>query len=183
MQAEVVTQTNPFAVLSLMVAPAILTNAASVLAMSTSNRLARAVDRGRELSKQLEGTADLSSPTATRRLADLTAAERRAILLVAALQRFYIAMGGFALATFISLLGATLAAFEQPIVVQALELAGIAAGLLAVGAMVHGSITLIRETRIALAVMRERTERIKSRAEFSGATLASEPDRASQPNL
>src|SRR5688572_1361554 len=146
MQAEVVTQTNPFAVLSLMVAPAILTNAASVLAMSTSNRLARAVDRGRELSKQLEGTADRSSPTA----------EQRAILLVAALQRFYIAMGGFALATFISLLGATLAAFEQPIVVQALELAGIAAGLLAVGAMVHGSITLIRETRIALAVMRER---------------------------
>jgi hypothetical protein len=60
--------------------------------------------------------------------------------------------------------------------VQALELAGIAAGLLAVGAMVHGSITLIRETRIALAVMRERTERIKSRAEFSGATTLADSD-------
>jgi hypothetical protein len=181
MQADVAIQTNPFAVLSLMVAPAILTNAASVLAMSTSNRLARAVDRGRELSKQLEGTADLSSPTAARRLNDLAAAEERAILLVAALQRFYIAMGGFALATFVSLLGATLAAMGQPVIVQTLELAGIAAGLLAVGAMVHGSITLIRETRIALAVMRARTERIKSRAEFGAATLPTESDRNS-PN-
>jgi len=48
---------NPFAVLSLIVAPAILTNAASVLAMSTSNRLARAVDRARELARQLEDTS------------------------------------------------------------------------------------------------------------------------------
>jgi hypothetical protein len=159
---------NPFAVLSLMVAPAILTNAASLLAMSTSNRLARAVDRGRELSKQLEQMADLASPTAIRRLSDLDAAERRAILLVAALRRFYIAVGGFALATLLSLLGAALAAVESWQVVQTFELAGIAAGLLAVGAMVHGSFTLIRETRIALAVMRDRAERIKSRAEFGG---------------
>lgn len=166
------TESNPFAVLSLMVAPAILTNAASLLAMSTSNRLARAVDRGRELAKQLEQMTDLSSPTAARRLSDLDAAERRAILLVAALQRFYVAMGGFAVATFVSLLGAALAAFGNRVLVQALELAGIAAGLLAVGALVHGSITLIRETRIALAVMRERTERIKSRAEFVGAAAA-----------
>ena len=40
---------NPFAALSLNVAPAILTNAFSVLAMSTGNRPARAADRGREL--------------------------------------------------------------------------------------------------------------------------------------
>src|SRR3712207_3607347 len=148
MQAELVTHSNPFAVLSLIVAPAILTNAASVLAMSTSNRLARAVDRGRELSKQLEGTADLSSPTAMRRLDDLTAAERRAILLVAALQRFYIAMGGFALATFISLLGATLAAMEQRVIVQTLELAGIAAGLLGVGGVVDGPAPPVPEKRV-----------------------------------
>jgi len=55
-------QVNPFAVLSLIVAPAVLTNASSVLAMSTSNRLARAVDRARELSKQLEEAGELFSP-------------------------------------------------------------------------------------------------------------------------
>jgi hypothetical protein len=37
--------TNPYAALSLIVAPAVLTNASSVLVLSTSNRLARAVDR------------------------------------------------------------------------------------------------------------------------------------------
>ncbi|HEX6963805.1 MAG TPA: DUF2721 domain-containing protein [Lacipirellula sp.] len=173
MQAEIVMQTNPFAVLSLMVAPAILTNAASLLAMSTSNRLARAVDRGRELAKQLEGAADLNSPLAARRLNDLDATEHRAILLVASLQRFYIAMGGFALATFVSLLGATIAAMGQRIAVQVLEFAGIVAGLLAVGAMVHGSVLLIRETRIALGVMRKRVERVKTRAEFGGSGVSS----------
>ena len=36
---------NPFAVLTAVVAPAILTNACSVLALGTSNRLARVVAR------------------------------------------------------------------------------------------------------------------------------------------
>ncbi len=157
---------NPFAVLSLIVAPAILTNASSVLAMSTSNRLARAVDRARELSKQLEQAAEYSSPEMTRRLAELTASERRAALLVAALQRFYIALGGFALAALASLLGAVLVPFETAALVNALELAGVAAGLLAVGALVYGSVTLVRETRLALAVLRERAAQIQSRVEL-----------------
>ena len=50
---------NPFALLSLIAAPAVLTNAASVLVMSTSNRLARVDDQARELAKRLEATHDL----------------------------------------------------------------------------------------------------------------------------
>ena len=38
---------NPFALLSLIAAPAVLTNAASVLALSTSNRFLRASERMR----------------------------------------------------------------------------------------------------------------------------------------
>jgi hypothetical protein len=41
---------NPFALLSLIAAPAVLTNAASVLALSTSNRFLRASERMRALS-------------------------------------------------------------------------------------------------------------------------------------
>ena len=40
---------NPFALLSLIAAPAVLTNAASVLALSTSNRFLRASERMRAL--------------------------------------------------------------------------------------------------------------------------------------
>jgi hypothetical protein len=160
------TPENPFAVLSLIAAPAILTNASSVLAMSTSNRLARAVDRARELSKQLEEAADLSSPEAQRRLMELSASERRAALLVSALQRLYVALGGFALAALVSLLGAVIAPLGYPVLVMALEMAGVGAGLLAVGALVHGSAILVRETRIALFVLRERAAQIQARVQL-----------------
>jgi hypothetical protein len=45
---------NPFAVLTAVVAPAILTNASSVLALGTSNRLARVVDRTRIVAAELD---------------------------------------------------------------------------------------------------------------------------------
>src|ERR1700680_4479978 len=44
---------NPFAVLTAVVAPAILTNASSVLCLGTANRLARVVDRTRVVTAEL----------------------------------------------------------------------------------------------------------------------------------
>jgi hypothetical protein len=155
---------NPFAVLSLIVAPALLTNASSLLVMSTSNRLARAVDRARELSKQLEKAADLASVENTRRLDELGAAETRAMMLVATLQRFYIAMGAFAFATLVSLVGAVLVTLGADAIVRGVEVVAVGAGCVAVGALVHGSTLLVRETRIALAVLRQRAARIQERA-------------------
>lgn len=157
---------NPFEVLSLFVAPAILTNASSLLIMSTSNRLARAVDRARELAKQLEQASNLSSPLAARRLIELTASERRATLLVTSLQRFYVAMGGFALATLVSLIGAVIAPWASHLVVRAMEATGVAAAIVAVGGLLTGSWVLLRETRIALRVLQERAALIQSRAAF-----------------
>src|SRR4029453_9642035 len=98
----------------MIVAPAILTNASSVLAMSTSNRLARAVDRARELHRQLE-SADPHTASAkddARRLQGLDATERRVEMLLLVLRSFYIALGGFASATLASLLGAVLAIYS-----------------------------------------------------------------------
>ena len=154
---------NPFAVLSLIVAPAILTNASSVLIMSTSNRLARGADRARELSKQLEGTADLSCPDAQRRLKELTATEDRTLLLLRSLRSFYVALGAFAFAAFVSLLGAVTASIKLPAIVLPLELAGVAAGLVAVAALVYGSMLLFRETRIAVQVISERAATVRER--------------------
>ena len=45
---------NPFAALTTIVAPAVLTNACSVLCLGTSNRIARVVDRSREVAKDLK---------------------------------------------------------------------------------------------------------------------------------
>ncbi|MGC2400145.1 MAG: hypothetical protein WA510_10200, partial [Acidobacteriaceae bacterium] len=44
---------DPFAILTIVVAPAVLTNASSVMAMGTNNRLARVADRTHALIGQL----------------------------------------------------------------------------------------------------------------------------------
>ncbi len=168
-------ESNPFAVLSLIVAPAILTNATSVLIMSTSNRLARGVDRAREISKQLEGTNEFSGEEPQRRLRELAAAEQRTLLLLQSLRSFYVALGGFASAAFVSLLGAVLAPVEVEKVVLVLEIAGVATGLIAVSAMVNGSLLLLRETRIAVRVINERAATVRERV-ARGRHFATEGD-------
>jgi len=154
---------NPFAALSLIVAPAILTNASSVLAMSTSNRLARAADRARELARQLEEPPAGSGATeAARRLDELTAVEQRSIMLVRALRSFYVGLGAFAAATLVSLLGAVLLRVSDMLVL-ALELIAVVAGVIAVAALVHGSLLLVRETRIAVQVLHQRATAVRAR--------------------
>jgi Protein of unknown function (DUF2721) len=166
-------QPNPFAALSLIVAPAILTNASSVLAMSTSNRLARAVDRARDLARQLE--AESTSPTMKtasadtdrehdRRLDEMTATEQRAVMLLHVLQSFYVALGGFAWATLASLLGAVLASFGRGLSVLSLEIIAVIGGSVGVAALMRGSILLIRETSIAVRVISERAASVRARA-------------------
>ena len=156
---------NPFAALSLIVAPAILTNASSVLVMSTSNRLARAVDRARDLSKQLEADGALATPEAERRLDELAKTEQRVLLLLRGLRCFYASLGAFASATLISLIGAVLVPIGADTAIQVLEVAGVAAGLFAVTGISYGSALLMRETRIAVQVLGNRIRRVQQQAE------------------
>jgi hypothetical protein len=159
---------NPFAALSLIVAPAILTNASTVLAMSTSNRLARAVDRARDLARQLDDPAHSTGAEGERRLRELAINETRAMLLMRVLRSFYTALAGFALATLASLIGAVLSGGAVGLPVRALELAAVAAGSVAVGALVHGAVLLLRETRLAVGLLHERVQSVTSRLAGGG---------------
>src|SRR6187402_3001817 len=87
---------NPFTLLSLIAAPAVLTNAASLLVLSTSNRFARAVDRARSLSAQLASATATDDPLTPTRLRQLHRTERRSLMLVRALQNYYLSIGSFA---------------------------------------------------------------------------------------
>lgn len=148
---------TPFAALSLIVAPAILTNATSLLVMSTSNRLARAVDLARELSRELEGgSADPSDPDAARRMRELAGAATRSLLLLRALRAIYGAMAGFATATLVSLLGVVLSRGATPAWLFAAEAVAMAAGAIGVGGVVWAASLLVRDTRIAVGTLRER---------------------------
>jgi hypothetical protein len=154
---------NPFAALSLIVAPAVLTNASSVLIMSTSNRLARATDRAREYAGRLERPGAGEAQAAPIEMRELDAALRRSLMLVRALRFFYGALGGFASATFLSLVGAVTASTTSGAVARTLEVVALFAGLLAVGGLVAGSLLLVRETRVAVDVLRERASDIRGR--------------------
>ncbi len=157
-------ESNPFAALSLIVAPAILTNACSVLIMSTSNRLARTVDRGRELARELEGSDDFTSAAGSRRLNELSAAEERSLLLVRALRCGYIALSGFAAATLLSLLGAVFEPGGRIAMTQLLEALALVAGASGVASLVVASTLLVRETRLAVTVMGARAQGLRDRA-------------------
>ena len=146
---------NPFSVLSWIIAPALLTNACTLLILSTANRLARAADRAQELSGKIEDGADRASPEAIRRLGELTAHEQRSFMLLAALRSFYVACGSFATATLISIVGAVAAPLGVHDLVRVLEACAAAAGLVAVGALLYGSGIVMGETGIVVRLLKQ----------------------------
>ncbi|PYQ64156.1 MAG: hypothetical protein DMF53_08125 [Acidobacteria bacterium] len=160
---------NPFAVLSFIVAPAILTNSSTVLILSTSNRLARAVDRARALSKELDASQDPGSEADAQRLRELTVVEKRSVLLVRALRIFYLAVSGFTSAALLSLAGAVLATSAPAWVATLLGYVVIAAGLVAVGSIIFGAVLLVRETRMAIDTLSEQTASLRFRVRQRGA--------------
>lgn len=152
--------TNPFAVLTFIAAPAILTNASSVMALGTSNRFARTVDRSRALSAEIEKGYGSPGPFTALRLRQLQTANRRVLMLVRALTCFYLSLGGFAAASFTSLLGAVfvISGHATPRMVAM----GIAfgCGVIGVSGLVAGSGILVWESRLAFAVLLEETRLI-----------------------
>ena len=146
---------NPFSVLSWIIAPALLTNACTLLILTTANRLARAVDRAQELSGKLEDGAGPASREAIR-LDELAAHERRCLMLLAALRSYHLACGSFATVTLISIFGAAIATLGAGDLVRVLEVCGGAAGLFAVGAVIYGSAVVMRETGIVARLLRQR---------------------------
>jgi hypothetical protein len=146
---------NPFAALSLIVAPAVLTNASSILVLSTSNRLARAVDRARALAKQLEAPDGIPDRFTPLRLKEMASSEQRALMLLSALRLFYASLGAFAGAALTSLLGAGLSAAPQRSLFTTLELVAVGAGFIGVLGLILGCLLLVRETRLAVLVVSE----------------------------
>src|SRR5258707_15645093 len=96
---------NPFAVLTLIAAPAVFTNASSVLALGTGNRLARVVDRTRELGRELRTAAHEDKEVEQMWHHQLDRLDRRGGVLGRALSFFYTSIGAFAPPTPVSIFG------------------------------------------------------------------------------
>ena len=155
---------SPFAVLTFIAAPAVLTNAASVLAMSTTNRMLRTRDRMTELLEQSQ--AGLKSTSDPRRLiGQVSRVERQASLLLGALRWIYVALGSFAAASLVTLLGAALGHWEAAGWFHGLIGCGLLLGFVGVGGMVSGCWNLLRTTQLSLENIQEEADLIRKQQE------------------
>jgi len=144
---------NPFALLTLIAAPAILTNSSSVMTMGTSNRFARAVDRTRALAALVENKRGNPDDDLKLYLKQLHTAERRTQLIVRALTCFYLAVGSFAASALISLFGAAFFIAHLDALRTACMGAALVCGLFGVGGLVCGSTILVFESRMTLRIL------------------------------
>lgn len=154
---------NPFTMLTLIAAPAVLTNASSVLALGTSNRFARAVDRARALAALLENKEASGDSVDSMRLRQIERLEKRILLLLHALAIFYASLGSFAAASLVSLLGAGLATSTHHLMFRIALGIAIVAGVLGVGGLVIGCSMLVRETRLAVVNLSEEAAFVRNR--------------------
>jgi len=145
---------SPFAVLTAVVAPAILTNACSVLCLGTSNRLARVVDRTRELKDSLS-TAESGTREYQSSIHQLERQEVRAHLLLRSLPSFYMCLGAFASTALLSILGAAWGTYDQGVLFRVIVLAGFIIGSFGVLRLVSGCVLMVRENRLAVDNLNE----------------------------
>lgn len=140
---------SPFAALTFVAAPALLTNASSVLALSTINRMLRTRERMHELFNESEAGGQTNDErihlmTVTERV------ERQAVLLLNALHSIYLALAAFASATLVTLLGAGVATFHGGAWVHVMAVLRILVGFFGAGGLVFGCGNLFRATQLSL---------------------------------
>ena len=151
---------SPFAVLTLIAAPAVFTNASSVLSLGTGNRLARVVDRTRTLVKELH-SGEIDPATRSLWINHLGRLEKRGALLVRAMSFFYGAIGCFAAASLVSILGATVVTHHQW-AFQAIAVISFILGTVGFVGLAVGCSFLVNETRLALRSIYEEAQLARS---------------------
>jgi Protein of unknown function (DUF2721) len=154
---------SPFAVLTLIAAPAVFTNASSVLALGTGNRLARVVDRTRQLFRELHA-AETDAASKELWVRHLGRLEQRGALLVRALSFFYGGIGCFAAASVVSILGASVVSSQHKWLFEAIVAVSFVAGAVGFGCLGVGCSLLVNETRLALRSLSEEAGLARSRA-------------------
>jgi hypothetical protein len=153
-----------FEAFSLIAAPALLTNATCVLAMSTINRMLRTRDRMHELF--LETRKNPESPS-DHTLSQTNRVERQAVLLLQALGTIYVALGCFAGATLMTLVGGGLTSMLSEDLQQIVVIAGVSLVFIGVTALVFGSVRLFQATQSSLTSLRAEAKLIRSRRPIS----------------
>jgi len=148
---------NPFAVLTAIVAPAILTNASSVLALGTSNRLGRVVDRTRIVASEVS-EFEPGSPEFLAWQSQLASLETRAQMLLKALRLFYAALGLFAASALVSVAGSTASYYGFRHLFGFTAALATLTGASAVVGLAIGCTLMVHETHLAVQSLGEESK-------------------------
>ena len=151
---------NPFAVLTFIAAPAILTNATSVLAMSTINRMLRTRDRMHGLFRESENAAGVRGG---KFIGQVNCVEQQATLLLGALHWIYMALGAFAAASLVTLPGAVAGQLGNEILMRVIVSVGLLPGFAGVAGLTGGCVNLFRTTQLSLVNIHEEADLIRAR--------------------
>ncbi|HZS06862.1 MAG TPA: DUF2721 domain-containing protein [Blastocatellia bacterium] len=146
MQIPIHQSNADLSLLSAMITPAVLISACGTLIFSTSTRLARIVDRVRDLSSQIEqecagAVTDFPRERRAEIERQLGIHARRSRLVQGSLTSFYVALGLFVAAT---------VSIGIVAVVHAVAWLPTVLGIAGTVVMFYGSMLLIAETRLAL---------------------------------
>jgi hypothetical protein len=155
---------NPFTALTFIAAPALLTNATSTLAQSTATRMLAT----RESMSQLVATFKINGLEETEDSAFDEHVDRiksQAKHLLDALHSIYLALGAFAAATLVTLIGAALIPFQGALWFDSLAFLGLAMGAMGVGCLIFGSVRLFQTTRLSYTGISDDATRILRDAE------------------
>ncbi|WP_238978666.1 DUF2721 domain-containing protein [Novilysobacter arseniciresistens] len=150
---------SQYAVLTAMLAPAFFLTATGSLLISASNRLARVVDRLRQLMKEMEQTTD---PDELQWLDHrVTRQRRRSGLILRANQMLYLSLSFFVATSLMVVL--------EAFVPSPAGLLPTTFAILGVLGLFASSLLLSRESTIALAILNEEMDRSHTRARAGGA--------------
>jgi hypothetical protein len=151
---------NPFAALTLIVAPAVLTNATSILTFVTSNRYIVLLDRWRTVAGDIDELPD--SDERRMRVSHVDRLERRAQMLLRGLRGLFLTIGMFAISALTALIGASLSA-NKVADIAAFPMVALATGTIGVISLLYALSQLGLEATLSATHVRDEAHLLKVR--------------------
>jgi len=150
---------SPFAVLTAVVAPALLTNSSTVLVLGLGNRIARVVDRTRTVAGVMASVSQ-DSDLYQRLQQQAGLLRQRSLHLGKAIRLGYAAVGAFAAEALIAVLGGMLVHYEFLLAARVAAMVALAIGFASVGSLVLACVYMVRETAMALDNLAEEAKTV-----------------------
>jgi len=96
-------------------------------------------------------------------MAQVERVEKQGVMLLSGLRAIYVALGAFAGATLVTLLGAALFSLQEALWFRLLAALGLALGFVGVGGLIFGTANLFHATQLSMTSIREEAGLIRKR--------------------